>query len=64
MINTNYLQSKEQTAVQLNVSIQTLNRIISRGELQPVYIGRAVKFKPEDINAYLNRTTKQSLQSA
>jgi excisionase family DNA binding protein len=64
MKNTVQLQSKEQTAGLLGVSLQTLNRMVLRGELIPTKIGKSVKFKPEDIDAYLNRQSKPVFQTA
>lgn len=44
---------------QLNVSRSTVNRLIERGEIGSVHIGRAVRIPSEDVDAFVRR-----LQSA
>ena len=39
----------------LNVSRATVNRLIDRGELSRVHIGRAVRISSEDVIAFVQR---------
>jgi excisionase family DNA binding protein len=47
--------SVNEAARVLGVERSTLYRIIRRGELQAVRVGRRRKFRPEDLDAYLER---------
>lgn len=40
-------------ATRLAVSTKTIERLIARGELAHVPIGRAVRITPEDLDAYI-----------
>jgi excisionase family DNA binding protein len=55
MENTNQLLTKEQAAVVLQISTQSLDRIVKKGEIIPTRIGKFVRFKPDVISDYLNR---------
>lgn len=61
-MQTETLYTKEQAAVYLGVSTQTLSRLVSQKELNAVRVGKFIKFKPDDITAYLNR--QSTLQPA
>ena len=39
----------------LGVSRQTIYRLVRRGELHPSRVGERLRFRPEDIRAYLER---------
>jgi excisionase family DNA binding protein len=39
----------------LNVSRATVNRLIARGEIGCVHIGRAVRIPSEDVDAFMQR---------
>lgn len=39
----------------LNVSRATVNRLLDRGELRRVHIGRAVRILSEDVEAFVQR---------
>jgi excisionase family DNA binding protein len=44
----------------LQVSRQTLYRLINSGELEPVRVGRHPRFVPADLRAYLERHRKMA----
>jgi excisionase family DNA binding protein len=50
----------------LQVSKQTLYRLINSGELEPVRIGRHPRFVPADISAFIerNRETERAPETA
>jgi excisionase family DNA binding protein len=39
----------------LDVSRSTVNRLLDRGELRRVHIGRAVRIPAEDVDAFVHR---------
>ena len=39
----------------LNVSVKTVRRLIDRGDLRPLRIGRALRVSAEDLTLYLHR---------
>lgn len=39
----------------LNVSRATINRLLDRGELRGIHIGRAVRIPSEDVEAFVHR---------
>ncbi len=43
------LLTSEQVAHKLHVSPRTVARLVSRGELRVVKLGRAVRFRPDDV---------------
>lgn len=47
------LLTAEEVAAALNVSTKTVRRLISRGQLPAVRIGRAVRVRPEELNGYI-----------
>lgn len=58
MLNTlNILYTRAQVAEALGIHINTLDRLVQRGELKATHIGRAVRFRPADVNEYLDSVT-------
>lgn len=55
----NTLISIDEVQRTLNVSRATVNRLLDRGELRRIHIGRAVRIPSEDVDAFVRR-----LQSA
>ena len=49
------LLTKDQVAELLQVSRRTVERMEETGELEPVRIGRMVRYRPEDIDAFIGR---------
>ncbi len=49
--------SQVEVAERLEVSLQTVGRIVERGELPSVKIGRRVKVPSAAVSAYLERQT-------
>lgn len=47
--------TKKETAKHLGISIPTLDQLEKTGQLKPFRIGRAVRFRWDDINAYILR---------
>lgn len=43
-----------QVAEQLAVSLRTVERLVARGELAVVRVGRQVRVRPQDMDAYLD----------
>jgi excisionase family DNA binding protein len=39
----------------LNVSQSTLRRVVERGELAPIKIGKHVRFRSEDVSSLIER---------
>lgn len=54
-MNTTQLLTKEQAAVILQISTFSLDRIVKRGEIKASKVGKFVRFRPEEIDAYLNK---------
>ncbi len=48
------LLTVESVAAVLNVSVKTVRRLISRGELQIVRIGRNIRIKPDILEALID----------
>jgi excisionase family DNA binding protein len=44
----------EQVAKQLGVSTQTVRRLVQKGELRAYRIGSQLRFKEEEVNAYID----------
>ncbi|WP_395690357.1 helix-turn-helix domain-containing protein [Nocardioides sp.] len=54
----------EDAGKQLEVSAKTVRRLIAAGHLRGTYIGRQVRVRPEDLDAYLDSASRpQSLRS-
>ena len=51
----NELLSRKQAAEYLGISVVTFDKIVRRGELPKVLIGRRPKYLPEDLEAYIYR---------
>ena len=49
------LRSTANTARLLDCSVRTVYRLIDRGELVPVRLGRVLRFELEEIERYLDR---------
>ena len=45
----------------LDVSRQTLYRLIHRGELMPIRVSRSPRFAPDEVRRYLERQREVSL---
>jgi putative molybdopterin biosynthesis protein len=45
----------EQLADRLNITKTTVYRLVRRGDLRGYLVGRALRFDPEDVRAYLAR---------
>jgi putative molybdopterin biosynthesis protein len=46
-------------AERLAVSRKTVYRLIDRGELRAIHVGRVVRIDPDDLDRYLNREASQ-----
>ena len=51
----NPTMSLEQVAIHLNVSTQTIRRLVSRGELRAVRIGKSLRIEEKALAEFLNR---------
>lgn len=49
------LRSTAKTARMLDCSVRTLYRLVERGELAPIRVGRDLRFELEEIRRYLDR---------
>jgi len=49
------LQSTTKTAALLDCSVRTIYRLVDRGELRPVRLGRVLRFEADEIERYLER---------
>ena len=49
------LRSTAKTAAMLDCSIRTVYRLVDRGELRPVRLGRVLRFEIDEIERYLLR---------
>lgn len=56
---TNKLLTKRETADRLSVSTRTLDRIRSKGEIKAVWVGGQVRFRPEDVEKFINRNSQR-----
>ncbi len=56
---TSKLMTKRETADRLSVSTRTLDRIRSKGEIKAVSVGGQVRFRPEDVEKFINRSTQR-----
>ena len=50
-----FMLSRRQVAETLSVSISTVNRLLQRGELRGVHVGRSVRISESEVEAYLMR---------
>jgi excisionase family DNA binding protein len=51
------LLDREEAAELLSISLRHLDTLVAAGELTPVRIGRAVRFRPEEIDAFIQKST-------
>ncbi|MCH7740753.1 MAG: helix-turn-helix domain-containing protein [Chloroflexi bacterium] len=51
----NALMTKADVATYLNVSIRTIDTLISEGELIPVHVRSARRFTRDSVDRYINR---------
>ncbi len=56
---TNKLMTKRETADRLSISTRTLDRIRSKGEIKAVCVGGQVRFRPEDVDKFINRSIQR-----
>jgi excisionase family DNA binding protein len=49
------LRSTAKTARMLDCSVRTLYRLVERGELSPIRVGRDLRFELDEIRRYLDR---------
>lgn len=52
------LLTYEQAAPLLTVKVSTLRRLVSRGEIRPVRIGRCVRFTEQILADFIERASK------
>lgn len=57
-MNQDQLLTLSQVADRLQVSMSTLHRRIKAGELPTVRIGRSLRVRPEDLEAYIEKHTE------
>lgn len=48
------LLTKQDACERLSISRATLDRIIARGELQVIHVGRQVRIHPDDLSTYID----------
>jgi excisionase family DNA binding protein len=53
--STRSLLTRQQAAEMLAVSVDTVARLIDRGELRPVRIGRSVRVSQREVEALIER---------
>jgi excisionase family DNA binding protein len=58
MTETDILIKKNEAASILRISVPTLERMVYRGELPFVKVGRMLRFKKMDLINYINRCTR------
>jgi excisionase family DNA binding protein len=49
--------SLEEVAYRLNVSVQTVRRLIDSGQLKGVKVGRQWRVRQEDLDAYIRKVS-------
>jgi len=54
------LVSIREAAATLNVGRTTIYSLIDRGEIVPVHVGRCLRFRPEDLRAFVDRLANGS----
>lgn len=52
-MNQDQLLTLDQVAAKLQVSMSTVRRLLDRGELKAVRIGRSLRVRPADLAAYI-----------
>lgn len=53
-VSMNRLKTREELADYLHCDVRTIDREVKRGRLKRVFVGRGVRFTPEDINEYVS----------
>ena len=53
-MNQDQLLTLDQVAAKLQVSMSTVRRLLDRGELKAVRIGRSLRVRPVDLAAYID----------
>lgn len=53
------LLKREEVAELLNVSLRHVDTLVASGELSPVRIGRAVRFRPEEVDSFIEESTEK-----
>lgn len=53
------LLTLQQAADRLQISMSTIRRLIKAGKLQAVQIGRNLRIRPADLEAYINEGVKK-----
>lgn len=53
------LLTLQQAADRLQISMSTIRRLINAGKLQAVRIGRNLRIRPADLEAYINEGVKK-----
>lgn len=53
------LLTLQQAADRLQISMSTIRRLIKAGKLQAVRIGRNLRIRPADLEAYINEGVKK-----
>lgn len=54
------LMTVNEVATLLGVSRGVIYRLVARSELQPYRVGARLRFRPEDVDEYLERTRETS----
>ena len=54
------LMTKKEVCKMLSISIPTLNRFMIEGEIKFIKFNRAVRFKEEDVDSFINSCVKNS----
>ncbi len=54
------LRSTARTAALLDCSIRTVYRLVDRGELRPVRLGKVLRFELDEIKQYVERSREGS----
>jgi excisionase family DNA binding protein len=49
------LLTAPEVAGMLRITVRTLQRLDADGALVPIRVGRAVRYRPEDVAAYIER---------
>ncbi len=49
------LKTVAEVAAEWGVHRNTIHRLVARGDLRAVRVGRRLRFRPEDVRAYLER---------
>lgn len=49
----------KETAEALQISERTLHDLRKRGGLSPVRLGRSVRYRPADVEAYIDRLARE-----